>query len=65
MCKIIDNGESSIAIGFAMPGLQDSLGINSSDVVIPSTIEIKMDSNDFEMNSIFVMLLLKYLKKEI
>ena len=61
--KIIDNGESSIAIGFAMPGLQDSLGINSSDVVIPSTIEIKMDSNDFEMNSIICYATPKILEK--
>ena len=61
--KIIDNGESSIAIGFAMPGLQDSLGINSSDVVIPSTIEIKMDSNDFEMNSIVCYATPKILEK--
>lgn len=62
--KIIDNGESSIAIGIAMPGLQESLGISSSDISIPSKIELMMDSNDFEMNSIISYATPKILEKE-
>ncbi len=62
--KVIDNGNSSIVIGIAMPGLQESLGISSSDISIPSKIELMMDSNDFEMNSIISYATPKILEKE-
>ena len=50
--KIIDNGDKTIAIGLAMPGLQDSLAISKEKIEIPSKIELEMDAKDFEMNNI-------------
>lgn len=50
--KIITNGNKVIAVGIALPGLQESLGITLSDVEIPNTIEISMDTEKFEMGNI-------------
>ena len=50
--KVLDNGNKVTAIGMALPGLQDSLKISKDKVEIPSTIEISMDAEDFEMNNI-------------
>ena len=50
--KVVDNGKNAIAIGIALPGLQESLGISKSDVDIPSSITFEMDAKDFEMNNI-------------
>lgn len=50
--KVVDNGKNAIAIGMALPGLQESLDISKSDVDIPSSITFEMDAKDFEMNNI-------------
>ena len=50
--KIVNDGTKTIAIGMCMPGLQESLNVNKSDVDIPSSIEITMDATEFEQNSI-------------
>ena len=50
--KVINDGSRTLAIGMAMPGLQESLGMSKETIDIPSSIEIKMDAKDFEMNSI-------------
>lgn len=50
--KVIDDGSKTIAIGMAMPGLKESLGLENEDIDIPNTVEITMDSTDFEMGNI-------------
>ena len=50
--KVVDNGKNAIAIGMALPGLQESLGLSKDDVDIPSSITFEMDAKDFEMNNI-------------
>ena len=50
--KIINDGSKTMVIGLAMPGMQESLGINKDKVDIPTTVEISMESKDFEMNNI-------------
>ncbi len=50
--KLLENGSKTVAIGMALPGLQDSLKISNDKVEIPSSIEISMDATDFEMNNI-------------
>ena len=50
--KVVDNGKNAIAVGMALPGLQESLGLSKSDVDIPSSITFEMDAKDFEMNNI-------------
>ncbi len=49
--KVINNGDKTIVVGVAMPGLQESLGIE--EIEIPSKVEITMDAEDFEMNGIY------------
>ena len=50
--KIVDDGSKTIAIGIAMPGFQESLNISKSTLDIPNTIEISMDTTDFEFGNI-------------
>ena len=51
--KAIDNGNKSMIFGVALPGMQESLGINKNTIEIPSTIEISMETKNFEMNEIY------------
>ena len=52
--KVIENGGKAIVVGVVLPGLEESLNLNGSlvGVDIPSSIEITMDSKNFEMKSI-------------
>lgn len=52
--KIIENGEKSIVVGMVLPGLEESLNLDGelADIEIPSSIEITMDSTNFEMKNI-------------
>ena len=50
--KVIDDGSKTTVIGLCLPGLQESLGIKENDFKIPSTIEITMDTSNFEMGNI-------------
>lgn len=50
--KIIDDGSKTMVAGITFPGLKESL---KTDVIeIPETIEIEMDSKEFEMNNIIM-----------
>ena len=51
--KVIDNGNKSMIFGIAIPGMQESLGINKDTIEIPNLIEISMDAKNFEMNEIY------------
>ena len=50
--KAVDDGSKTIVIGMALPGLQQSLGLDSTDFSIPENIEIEMDIKDYEQSSI-------------
>ena len=52
--KLIENGDKSIVVAILMPGLKDSLDLSNefSDIDIPDSVEITMDSTNFEMNNI-------------
>ena len=62
--KVIENGNKTIAIGLAVPGMQESLGISSDKFNIPSNIEFEMDAKDFEMNNIVAFATPKLLETE-
>lgn len=47
--KIINNGNKAIAIGFALPGMKESLNLDKD---IPNKIEITMQATDFELGNI-------------
>lgn len=50
--KVIDDGNKTIVIGLSLPSMQESLNISKDTIDIPDTVEISMDSTDFEMNNI-------------
>lgn len=51
--KVIDDGSKTMVFGIALPGLKDSLSLSDDMLNIPDTVEITMDSTDFEFNNIF------------
>ena len=63
--KLINDGTKTIAVGIAMPGMQESLDISKEDIDIPDSIEITMDSTDFELNNILTYCSPKVLEEDI
>lgn len=63
--KVINDGSKTIVVGIAMPGLQESLNLSEDDVKIPNSIEITMDSENFEMSNIISYCTPKLLDEEI
>ena len=51
--KVIDNGNKTFAMGIALPGMQESLGIDKNTLEIPDMVEISMEAKNFEMNEIY------------
>lgn len=47
--KVINDGTHTYVAGFAFPGLQKSLGIDSKDFEIPDSVEVTADVTDFEL----------------
>lgn len=51
--KLVDNGEKTIAIGLAFPGLSESLGVEeNSEISIPEDVVLEMDATNFSLSSI-------------
>lgn len=49
--KVINDGTRTAVVGIAFPGLQHNFNINSSEMEIPSYVEISADVKNFEMNT--------------
>lgn len=47
--KLLNDGDRTIVIGVALPGLQSNLGIDRETLEIPEQIEITADVRNFEM----------------
>ena len=47
--KIINDGTRTIVAGLMLPGMQENLGLSSSEFEIPSYLEITADASDFEL----------------
>jgi putative membrane protein len=52
--KTVDNGSNTVVIGIAMPGLQESLGLSSEDIEIPSGFTIEADVKDFKLGNMYM-----------
>ena len=63
--KIVDNGESSLAVGIAMPGMQENIGISKSKIDIPEEIEISMETENFEMGNIIAVVAVKGIDEDL
>ncbi|MBR1482967.1 MAG: hypothetical protein IJ598_08395 [Ruminococcus sp.] len=49
--KVINDGTHTYVAGFALPGMQDSLGVKKSDWELPSTVEVTADVTDFSLST--------------
>lgn len=47
--KIINDGSHTYVAGFALPGMQENLGIDSEKLEIPDYVEITADAENFEL----------------
>ncbi|MCM1082373.1 MAG: hypothetical protein NC428_02760 [Clostridium sp.] len=47
--KIINDGDKSIVMAYALPGLQESLALSEEKLAIPDYVEITADVKDFSM----------------
>lgn len=63
--KIVDNGESTLAVGIAMPGMQENIGISKNKIDIPEEIEISMETEDFEMGNIIAVVAVKGMDEDL
>lgn len=52
--KVIDDGTKTMVFGLAMPGMQESLGLSEEKIQIPNKVEISMETEEFEMGSMYV-----------
>lgn len=49
--KIMNDGDRTIVAGLALPGLQDSLGLDRDDLDLPEYVEITADAEDFSLET--------------
>lgn len=62
--KVIDDGSKTTVLGISLPGMQESLNIKKDKLDIPDTIEITMDSTDFELSNIVTYVTPKIIEKD-
>lgn len=49
--KVINDGNHTIVAGFAMPGMEDNLKLDTDKFSIPDSVEITADVKDFELST--------------
>lgn len=47
--KVINDGSRTYVAGFALPGMQETLNVKKSDFVLPDTVEVTADVQNFEL----------------
>ena len=52
--KTLENGEHTVLIGIAMPGMQSSLDLSKDTIEIPEEVVIEMDTKEFELGNIYM-----------
>ena len=50
--KVIDDGSKTMVMGICLPGMQESLGVSTSKFKVPNSVEISMDTSDFELGNV-------------
>ena len=53
--KVINDGTRTIVIGFALPGMQESLNLNKDSIKLPDSIEITADVKNFSLTTTLTM----------
>lgn len=49
--KLVNDGDRSIVVGFAMPGLKENLDVTEAEMSIPDYVEITADVTDFSLTT--------------
>lgn len=49
--KIVDDGDRSVVVGFALPGISEALNIEKDSDKVPEYVEISADAKDFSIGS--------------
>lgn len=62
--KVINDGSKTVAVGIALPGLQESLNVSNADMEIPNDVEITMDVTEFELGNIVTFVTPKVLEEK-
>ena len=47
--NVFNDGTHNFVVGFALPGMQETIKLDSKELSIPSTVEITADVKDFEL----------------
>ncbi len=53
--KVINDGSRTVAVGFALPGMQENLGVSADEFEIPSYVEISADTDSFSLSTIMTL----------
>lgn len=48
--RLINDGDRCIVVGLSLPGMQENLGVPSSELEIPSYVEVAADAEDFKLS---------------
>ncbi len=62
--KTIDNGKNTIAMGIAVPGMQESLALDKEELEIPEQITFKFDTENFEIGEVMIYCTPKIIEDE-
>lgn len=49
--RLVDDGDHTVVVGMAFPGLQEDLALNTDKLTIPSYVEIEADVTDFALDT--------------
>ncbi len=49
--KLVDDGDHTVAVGMAFPGLQENLALDTDKLEIPSYVEVSADVTDFSIET--------------
>lgn len=49
--KLLSDGDRSVVMGFAMPGLQESLNLDKEKLELPDYVELTADVKDFKLDT--------------
>lgn len=53
--KIVNDGDRSVVMGLAMPGMQESLGISKKDVELPAYVEVTAEVQNFSLETVLTV----------
>ncbi len=53
--KLVNDGDRTVVMGFALPGMQENLNIDADELEIPSYVEISADVTDFSLTTTLTM----------